>query len=167
MLMRCKVSDWHNWVPDVFHQRNRFNFESNRMRKNLLLRLINARLDQSHTLHIVSQSILAHFSALWSMSVWIRSSHHKIFHLITIIGGIQSCWLQLWPKQCSPSDSGQRSGGATGLRVRGWKQDWKIAETSWHQEPRLTLPTISPLSQNPNQSLPVTNCWEWRSRSRS
>ena len=147
MLMRCKVSDWHNWVPDVFHQRNRFNFESNRMRKNLLLRLINARLDQSHTLHIVSQSILAHFSALW--------------------GGIQSCWLQLWPKQCSPSDSGQRSGGATGLRVRGWKQDWKIAETSWHQEPRLTLPTISPLSQNPNQSLPVTNCWEWRSRSRS
>ena len=106
---------------------------------------------------------------------WTFEIHKRSFLLLTQIHH-QFLWLgekaqcltnNSGPQQCCPSDSGQRSGGATGLRVRGWKQDWKIAETSWHQEPRLTLPTISPLSQNPNQSLPVTNCWEWRSRSRS
>ena len=75
--IRCKVSDGHNWVPAVFHQRNKFNFESNRMKKNFLLRLINARLDQSHTLQIVSQST---FLCSLIKECLKLTSHYKIFH---------------------------------------------------------------------------------------
>ena len=54
--LKCKVSDGKHWVTAIFHTRFQTQFKTDRVKNNMLLRLINAKLDDSHTLHIVSKS---------------------------------------------------------------------------------------------------------------
>ena len=52
--INCKVTDGEHWVDAIFASSYRVQFETHRMKENQLLRLINARLDDTNTLKIVS-----------------------------------------------------------------------------------------------------------------
>ena len=64
--IKCKVHDGRHWVPATIHSRYKLQFETHRMKENQLLGLINYRLDDSNTLHIVSIRL---FHCLWSRSI--------------------------------------------------------------------------------------------------
>ena len=50
---QCKVSDGNHWVTAVFHRQFAMSFQTDRIKENHILRLVNCSLDRMHTLKIV------------------------------------------------------------------------------------------------------------------